>query len=197
MWFMILIGSIVYIPSFTYRFSVKSTSIIYGPFIWIINSNLGETASTEEQLVDIREGESERLQRWYAWVIIISTVISFVIAGGSTMVLYSVYTNSSDIGKLVLSVFLPTDGFNLHVNGWHVVRFVNAAISIWLFLYADKAIRRLQSGAWQGSHVQRVLDSFQAVKACLAAYIIACSLTAFLKFGIWRTLPSLEFHLFP
>jgi len=63
------VGPLVFARAVLYRFSVKSTCIVYLPLLWIIRNPPDE--SLYDQLSDITESEIERLKRWYSGFVIV------------------------------------------------------------------------------------------------------------------------------
>jgi hypothetical protein len=163
----------------------------------IIRSHLGQNISAEERAKDLKEGVKERWERWYACFVIGVTVIPLLLKGVLYTFIYWASTEGGDIGRLLLYIFIPTDGIYFRLNLWHVVRLVNAGIVIWLYLYADTALRRLESGTWSDDEVSHTFQRCQIAQVFLVVYLISCSLIAFLKFNIWEKFPPIEFCVFP
>lgn len=188
---------VIYLPSFLYRFSLKSTSLVYLPFVWIIHSHVGESLSGKEHLNDIETGKLERLQRWYAGLIVATSVASLAVTTLPIVVLHNIYTDGGDVVRVLLDLFIPTNGLVVTFKGWHLARLANAAIVLYLFFHADKASRRIASGRWTDEQVKGRIELTRHIQMALALYTMFCTLSRLVQFAIWDKLPPVEFQFFP
>lgn len=188
---------VLYLPAFFFRIALKSTCLIHLPFLWRIRTHFGETLSAAEVLEDIRGGESERLQRWYG------VIIAFVIFGS---ILWTIAAAEypdvleripQQVAEPLREAFVPVEGREITFEAWHIARMLNVGIAFWLYLYADKASRRLRSGRWSEQQILSRVSVFRAFLTVLSAYTIYCSLAIFLYHGLDVHLPPMGVRFFP
>jgi hypothetical protein len=190
--------AIVFVPPFLFRLSVKATSIIYLPLLFIIYLRWGEELPVDQTIEDLRVGTAARAAWYYSLGIIFVT-------GGSLLVPFVAYfahhkagDSLNPIGKLILGIFVPSDGKQITLKGWHVALVVNAAVFIWLSsFYADKAKRRLAAGIWRGDNVARTFEKVNIAQTLLALYSMGCSLTLFIRYLLYEELPPVHFQVIP
>jgi len=187
----------VYVPSLLYRFSLKSTAIVYAPFVWIIHSHRDQGLAVGERLDDVTTGATERLTRYFAYAVLAVTAVCLLITG-SQLAIYIFDENVQNPVALILrDVLIPTNGFHFVIKGWHVARVVNSLAVVWLFLYADRARRRIESGRLEAGSVLRTLDAIPYAQLFLALYTTYCVLSRFALFAFWEKLPPVEWQWLP
>ena len=186
-----------FLPSFLFRFSLKSTSIVYSPFIWVVQSHVGESLTGREYIHDIQTGKLERLQRWYAWLIVVMSAASLAVTALPIVAVHNLYTDGGDVLRVLLDLFIPTNGLVLTFKGWHLARLANALIVLYLFFHADRASRRIESGRWSDDQVKGRIELTRRIQMGLALYTMFCTISRLVQFAIWEKLPSVEFQFLP
>jgi hypothetical protein len=59
----IVFAGLVFIPALAYRFSVKTSTIVYAPFLWVIHQRMNSRLPVAQQLEELRHGVIEMLRR--------------------------------------------------------------------------------------------------------------------------------------
>lgn len=197
---LVLFGVLLYAPAILYRFSLKSTSLIYLPFLWVIRDSLSEEFTLRQRLQGLKESEAERLKRWYSgFVIIFLTVLPLVL-------FFTLYPRLLDLlGWLdpsthpriarLMTIFVFATPYRIEVEGWHVARVVNAALTLVLFYYADSTLRRLSFGKPEGAAT--ALNAGLLIRGLLTLYVIGCTLYILVTSVDWQLLPGFDFRWFP
>ena len=185
-------------PSFIYRLSLKATSLIYIPFLWIIQGHLGENISVRSAIRDRLEGAFERLSWWYALGVIVITLLTVILQELlPAATLGWLVDKSGPVTRVLMDIFVPTNWEKVTFKGWHIARAANAGIYLWLFYYTDKARRRLEDSDWTESKVMQTFLNCKRVQVFLSMYTMACALSRVIKFAIWATLPPVRFQIWP
>lgn len=181
--------ALFYAPALLYRWSVKASSLIYLPFIWIIWSSLSTSATVRERLVEILESPREQLRRWYAGVVIlVLSVLPFVLFSRSQSTIVQL---REIIDRSLIDYWL----FTGDIAVWHVARVVKAGITIGFYWFASDALRRhCFCRAWPDGTVQSVVDMGYFVRNILACYTLVVG-GYFLFFAVeW---PRIHLRFFP
>lgn len=157
-----------YLPALLYRWSLKSTTLVYFPLLWAAfkSRRVGDTAA--QRLETIATDQAERVVRWYAWfVLILLTIVPAVLAAPLQPIIAPV---QSALGVDVIDFWLFTGQIEL----WHVVRVVNSVITVGLFLFADKALRRIKyDRALSDVLVHGIIGTCLFVRGFLGLYLAA------------------------
>jgi hypothetical protein len=207
MLYLLLYLLILHIPSILYRWSLKSTSLIYFPLLWSIRKHLNSGSRVEDKIGDITQDGMERISRWYAWfVIIILTAlpIGFLFSAYSARLKYSPSidlfvssTISPVLGYQILKIFLFVTLDRIEIGSWHVARLIGACITIWLYYYARKARRKVDKGIWQEPDVERRIGVAAFIRSCLGIFTAFCSVGIILTSVRWYDLPAIVIRWFP
>lgn len=188
---------VLFVPPYVFRLLLKATCFVHLPLLLVVRSRFGESLSVEERLTDIRFGEDERFRRSYGIVVILlmfAATASTVLADAYPALLAGLHPN---VAQAFREVYIPVEGREITLKGWHAARVANVVIACWLYFYADRAVRRLKSGNWRGQSVTRTLDVARVIQTVLAAYTIYCSLAIFIYYGLQFELPAFGLELFP
>lgn len=155
-------------PALLYRWSLKSTSAVYFPLLWAaFKGRRGENRAAH-RVEMITTDQAERIVRWYAWVVLIFlTILPAVLAAPLQPIIARV---QSAFGVEVVDFWLFTGQIKL----WHVVRVFNAIITVGLFLFADKALRRIKHGDPHSDElVHKIIGTCLFVRGFLGLYLAA------------------------
>jgi hypothetical protein len=174
----ILIALLIYLPSLLYRISIKSTSIIYLPLIYIAGNKISQNANIRIVLTDILQSKFERIKIMFAHVMAFFTIFIPVI----------IFIYKQQIAKwlsesYLLSYILPMEKifaylFPIHeINSWHLARSCNVLITLSMFYYADKIRVRLDAGDHSmDERALFLLTSGRRLRTVLSLWTIFCGL---------------------
>lgn len=138
---------ILYFPAFAYRWSLKSSSLVWLPLIYIIGAKDEKCDEKDNnkrlQIILDRFRNSMWAKLLLAYnliVLIFFTLLPVVMAGKASLVLKSFEANQKWITVLDSPFMQYFFIFNLHFDLWHVTRFLTAFFSLALFFYADRLL---------------------------------------------------------
>ena len=158
------------LPAMLYRWSLKSTAIIWFPLLWALQP-IGP--SNEPLKVRLRLFEKSDLFR-IVLVVSAAALLLFVIK----LILYNVLAQASktwdvSIGDRTLTVLDESLG----VGWWQLVTALNSAIAIGLWLYVRSWLRHEEAGvACRETVVESLLAWGLFVRRLLTSYTIPCLL---------------------
>jgi hypothetical protein len=196
-WFLVtLIIFTIFIPATLYRFSIKSTSIVYLPFIYIVNSRIGRQLPTEVRLDDLRNGNAERIgvlcSVFVIVVMIISLAMPFMFAKLLTMM------ELSTVAQVIGSLLIPAFGEQPVLRLWHVAALLNAVLYLYVtIVFAKRASMRLKQNLWTEEWVAKILNIFSVAQVILSFYTMYCSMVIFGYYIVTARFPNVPFICFP
>jgi hypothetical protein len=198
---------IIYVPSIVYRWSLKSTSLVYLPLMWAVRSNLTSANSAADKTGDILQDGIERLSRWYAWFVIVfltALPMAFLFYAYSARMRFSdridffiSSTISPVLSYQILKIFLFVTPDRIEIGSWHLTRFAGAVITVWLYNYTQKSKRKIDKGIWSESDVERRIGVAAFSRSCLAIWTTVCSVAIVLTSVRWYMLPEVVIRWFP
>lgn len=203
----LVLGAVIaiYVPAYLFRLSLKSTSIVYAPFLFIIRGYTSETMSADEYIKERSEDRIVQLQWWYSLLIFLVTATTITSTVIASLSLHWVYTNDSAIFEFLRAQYLLTDGEKIVIKGWPLARLANCAIVVWLSFYASRARLRLESGRWTSEEVKNTFERWRFTQIVLSLYTITCSMIWLIRYALsirdfsWllNWLDSIRFQLLP
>ena len=189
----ILMLSILFLPAWVYRLSLKSVFIFYLPLVWVSNSvrkaSLHDQEQSHSQLllnVDLeRETKSvfAYIKLIYAVIVIAAAIVSvaapFLIGGWveqlsnqnlflSRWIDYWLFSSNT-----LMETAQITEGIS--INLWHITRIMAAMITIYLFYYAEQSlITRRQLADYRQSSAPPVLFWYRYFRAVFSLFTLGC-----------------------
>src|SRR5262249_45776657 len=199
---LILIGSIAFVPALVYRFSVKSTALVYLPVLWVLNDSLVDSATFRHKLEDITNCPLERLKRWYSSFVIIvfflMPAVIYLTLNGWWKHLSNWLQHAHPSAQMLLSAFLPAAPSGLHVEMWHVARGVNAVLTLLLFQWTYAKLRGIERGTLlKPERSVEALNVWMLIRGLLTLYIIGCTLYIIIAALNWRGVWPFQIRWFP
>ncbi len=157
-----------FVPALLYRWSLKSTSVVYFPLLWAAFKGRRGENTAAQRVETIATDQWERIIRWYAgFVLIFLTILPAVLAAPLQPIIARV---QSALGVELVDFWLFTGQIKL----WHLVRGFNAVITMALFLFVDKALRRIKHGrAHSDELVHGIIGTCLFVRGFLGVYLSA------------------------
>lgn len=183
MWMiMYLISAIVvFVPSVIYRWSLKSSSIIWMPLIWIVGKN--DCTSDE---ANKRLQSDLKLLRYSAWgkitafyssiVIVFMTIIPLVFKERIKLEL----NNHGGLyhQEVVRNFFDYFLSFQMH--SWHWSRLIVSLITLLIFFYADRLLlKRKEFPEFGVNTVPFILRAIEIIRVPLSLFTIGCGVHLF------------------
>lgn len=157
----------VYIMAFLYRYTLKSTSIIYLPLIWIIEEDYPKGESLIVKLKDITLSAFERVKRYYSWFVIVAFIVP--------LYFYMTAQNIIGAGRYanVFNYYFPV----FEIDSWHLTRLAGAVITLAVYFMADKALIRMEhAGISEDDTVSSVIRWGWRIRKTCTFWTIGCGL---------------------
>lgn len=179
------------LPAFLYRWSLKSTAIVWFPLLFVID---GVKDQTGELL--------PRLRAWlrHPWNRLVRAVSAFLVLAFLLKVLFLMVWNgvaawwdSTRVGQ-VLSVYVAP----CELQWWQVATFVNSLLVWVLWIYLRGVVIHLEEGLPQnGATVTRAHKTVLVIRRILTCYTISCTLYLTVREASHWRLPPLGTKPFP
>ena len=171
-------------PSLAYRLSLKTTSLIYLPIVFL---GKGTAAGTRELSLLLRstcDSELERVQRSYAWFVVV-----FFTALPITLFIGSQKTTIPWLPTVLNQYFWPGN----EIGVWHISRSLAALITLGLFFAASKIKIRYEEGLIKNPDgVLYWMTMASRVRTIASLFTIACGIWLVNKGVDWSDLPGLR-----
>lgn len=175
--------------SLLYRWSLKSTSIVWSPLLWIMfYSRI--SGAVEFRLNDICNVAFYRAMRWYSVVIGLAFFWKLSIWLGTQQV-----AMSANLRPLLEPYVEPT-----RMPVWQICSAVNSLLAVGLYFLADWHLNAIEAGKPNRASEQTIkwqVSVITIVRNTLAIYTIACTLYIGWKIFGEIEWPVFEFILVP
>lgn len=177
-------GLLLFLPPLLYRWSLKATSIVYTPLLWITHGTFRRMDNVRDELRKIRTNEISHVTICYSALVILLLAVKIAIM--TLWAEFAVWLNSSALGRFSSIYVAPAE-----LPIWQVASFVNASLAFGLFLFTDTV------ESWPDEYIERLLRLATFVRGILTCYTITCGvyITAEALEGLH--LPRLGTKLFP
>ncbi len=162
------IGVILFLPSFFYRFSLKSTSLVYLPLIWLVSGPKLSEGSQKDYVEDLVESAFERIARYWA-VVVLGVFTLLPLTYIALQAAPPVWGRSG----FIKDYFVPIE----IINSWHVTRSLSAAIAIGVFCWAYEIVRkRIKKGHAPASWQVNLIWCLKMLQKACALWTIGCGI---------------------
>jgi hypothetical protein len=184
-------GLFVFLPSLLYRWSVKGTSLVYSPLIYVARSSF--SGSIREKLQDLRELALHRIARYYAAFVVL-------LFGAKMFVFFAWAEMASEWARLPARTLIEAYVVPREIPPWQLASFVAALLAWALFFIADFTVVRLsRTDGWTTvpSRVAHLTQSLLFIRGVLGIYSIVCVLYISASLVPELAWPPLGSKLFP
>lgn len=192
-WWLLMLAlvSLLVVPAFVYRWSLKSTAIIWFPLLWAMHS-VREAGKPLSKYFDIYLRDP--ITKIVLWVSV-AAILSFL----SKIVLFNVQVDFVDWWNRTpllrfFSLYVAPD----KIQWWQAAMVINSAIAITMYFLARKWSIRIEHDELSDETLPRKL--FQTglfIRRILSCYTIACTLYITIRAASDWSLPELGSKLFP
>lgn len=194
----VLLGALLFLPSLLYRFSLKSTCLVYLPLLSIVGDHGNEDARS--QLRMLLRSQIERLKRWYSSFVllclnVIPTLVYFVWHTWWRSIVDWVEFAMPRTAIRLSAIFLFTMPDGIELDGWHIARSVNALITLGLWLFAKERIAML-GNADSGPRLKSI-EFCLTVRRTLTVYILLCTVYLIATRVDWSAITPVHVRWFP
>lgn len=154
------------LPAVLYRWSLKGSSVVYFPLVWIIHS--ATARSLRDHLQDIHELALYRIQRWFAaFVMLLFAAKAYIYYAWSDLA----SSWRAIPGHQLLDAVVMPEAF----PPWQVVSVINAILAWVLYLAADWLVARWNRGSRVNEKtIDFALRWLSLLRGILSVYTIVC-----------------------
>jgi hypothetical protein len=179
---------LAYLPSFMYRWSLKSTALVYMSFIYLSKDISFSNDTLNERSIRIN---SNKFSLFYAVVIviIIYTIMPVIIATFTNFLV--------DCSKDSIFAYHLVNYFTIKpcIERWNIARLICAFITVIMFLLASISIKLISmnidvENMFLGKLIDFSLRTINIFRSIGALYVIFCGIILF-----WSNMGSLEWLL--
>jgi len=189
--FMILLGIIVFFPSWLYRWSLKSSALFYLPFLWIIG-----TPSRRHRL---QLHLDEQLTLWKnSALAVIGLIYAFIVVIFFTAVplffrikLQHLALPQNELIDLIVPFFMTFEW-----EAWHVARLLAALITIGTWFYVDKILIQRRFRQEVGDTEAQVIFHLLRLRRLLSLFTFGCEFYVLYDIIPWTEIFK-DFQWFP
>jgi len=181
-------STFIYVISYSYRWTLKSTAIIWAPLIYMSGGIYDKTLSITDKLQLIKDS------RIWSFAYIYSLAI-IVLIFSKVMVFDVWYSVESQHSSIAIFNAYTTPG-QLHV--WHIASLFNALLTVgfmWFFL--DKTYLLVKEGRVDPVVVKKKLAFFLIVRGLVSYYTIVVGLYIAIDLVLKSRLPNFSGKVFP
>lgn len=179
------------VPAFAYRWSLKSTAIIWFPLLWAIRSVSMAGKSFRTCLSIYLLDPITKIALWAS--------IAFTTGFAIKIVLFNEFTSFVDWWnatplRRVLSIYVAPG----ELQWWQVVMVINSAIAITMYILACRWLVRIEHEVLSDEALPRRLFLIgMFIRPLLSCYTIACTLYITVRVAFDLQWPALGTKLFP
>lgn len=174
----------LFIPAYLYRFSLKSTTLIYFPLIWLIGKKDQKQDDINLIVADLLDSKFERVKYHYSWfAILILTIFPLCLS------FYWQNLINIPSEKGVLIYFFPLE----QIGSWHITRVVSALITIALIVFLDKRRVHLNYHGHSFGQVETFFIKLaKRIRTVLSIWTLACGFYIIMSIVDWTTFPLIK-----
>ncbi len=188
---MLVVSPFVILPAFVYRWSLKSTAIIWFPLLWAWRS-VREAGKPLGTYLDIYLRDLiTKIVLWLSLASIIGFVAKFVLFNVQTG--FVAWWNTTALLRFFSLYVAPAE-----IQWWQMAMVINSAIAIGMYILARRWLVRIEHKVLTDEALPRKL--FQVglfIRPILSCYTIACTLYITIRAASEWNLPALGSKLFP
>ncbi|MBT3013547.1 MAG: hypothetical protein KUF77_18615 [Candidatus Thiodiazotropha sp. (ex Lucina aurantia)] len=174
---LLLIPTATLMVSVIYRWSLKSTSLIYGFLAWTLNSTLWIRQNLRQNLLITAQSAIGKFVLYYSFLVAIISFCKFYIFFWNQSLLTAL---SQTPGWKVLAVYLAPrqlENVGMVIDFWHVTAFINSVLAIFMFFYADLMLLRMKENQpWPEKTTIAIAGGNHVLRSLLTIYTIGCVL---------------------
>lgn len=159
----------LFLPALFYRWSLKATSIIYAPLVFVAHSTFSEGKDLRTKLELIKRGDLSRIRVLYGIAAIAAFLVKLVLMAKWNG--FAAWWNGNPITEFLAVYVAPAE-----IPKWQVAELANSALAIGSMLFARHALLRYDVGhPFPETPVKRILGFVSGLSWVLALYAIVCT----------------------
>ncbi|MEY2482259.1 MAG: hypothetical protein QOK24_787 [Verrucomicrobiota bacterium] len=159
----------LFLPAVFYRWSLKGTSIVYAPLVFVTYSTFSEKADLRTKLELIRRGDLSRIRVWYSVIAIAAFLVKLVLM--MNLPGFVTWWNGHPISRFLALYVAPAE-----IPKWQLAKLLNSALAIGSMLFARSALLRYKlQHPWPETPIKHLLGFVSGLRWILALYAILCT----------------------
>lgn len=159
----------LFLPAFLYRWSVKATSIIYAPLVFVAHSTFSEGKDLRTKLELTKRGDLSRIRVLYGIAAITAFLVKLVLMAKWNG--FAAWWNGNPITEFLAIYVAPSE-----IPKWQLAELANSVLAIGSMLFARHALLRSDLGhPFPETPVKRILGFVSGLRWVLALYAIVCT----------------------
>jgi hypothetical protein len=161
--------AVVFLPALLYRWSLKVTSIIYAPLVFVAHSTFSESEDLRTKLELIKRGDLSRIRVFFGVVAIALFVVKLVLM--MNLPGFADWWNGHPVSRFLALYVAPAE-----IPKWQLAEFANSLLAIGAMVFARHALLRYDlQHPWPEVPVRRLLGFVSGLRWLLALYAILCT----------------------
>ena len=181
----------IIVASFLYRWTMKSTAIVYTPLLWLVWSTFRKMPDIAAGLRRLRGGDLTKVVVFYSFIVIGGFVVKFILMVKWDN--FAAWWNSTPLTDFLSIYVAPAE-----IPLWQLAAFINAFWAIGIFIFAGEALWGMDSGTpWSPKRVEFVLRVSSFGRCVLTLYTITCTVYLTVQEASSWNFPTLGTKLFP
>ena len=159
----------IFLPALLYRWSLKATSIIYAPLVFVAHSTFSEGKDLRTKLELIKRGDLSRIRVLYGIAAIAAFLVKLVLMAKWNG--FSAWWNGNPITEFLAVYVAPAE-----IPKWQLAELANSLLAIGSMFFARHALLRSDLGhPFPETPVKRLLGFVSGLRWVLALYAIVCT----------------------
>jgi hypothetical protein len=159
----------LFIPALLYRWSLKATSIIYAPLVFVVHSTFSPGADLRAKLELIKRGDLSRIRVFYGVIAIAAFLVKLVLM--MNLPGFADWWDGYPVSRFLAIYVAPAE-----IPKWQLAELANSVLAIGAMLFARHALLRYGlKHPWPETPVKRLLGFLSGLRWVLALYTIVCT----------------------
>jgi hypothetical protein len=156
-------------PALLYRWSLKATSIIYAPLVFVAHSTFNEGTDLRTKLGLIKRGDLSRIRVIYGVGVIAAFLVKLVLM--MNLPGFVNWWNEHSVSRFLALYVAPAE-----IPKWQLAELANSVLAIGAMLFARRALLGYElQHPWPETPVRRLLGFVSGLRWILALYAILCT----------------------
>jgi hypothetical protein len=159
----------LFFPALFYRWSLKATSIIYAPFVFIAHQTSLRSGNVRDDLRVRKSSSIANLSVALGCIFILAFVAKLVYLREAQT--FIDWWNSREVGEFLALYVAPAE-----IPKWQLSSLLNSVLAIVMFFFVREALVRIENNrGWPENVVQRTLGFTFGLRVVLSTYTILCT----------------------
>lgn len=160
---------LLFLPSLLYRWSLKATSIIYAPLVFVLHSTFRHVADLRTKLELIKRSDLTRISTVYALIFITAFLLKLVCM--MNLPGFADWWNAHPMSQFAALYVAPAE-----IPMWQLASLTNCVLALAVMGGVRQALLRIELGTpWPEGVLRHALGFTTGVRWLLSLYTILCT----------------------